>query len=195
MGNQAGATKKAFLYIRVSSFKQIRPDSAEGLSIPDQRLLGQQRAQQLGAEVVNEYVERESAKTAEKRPALQRMLADLRLRRDIDYVIVWKLDRFARNRFDDAIVGRELEELGVSLVSASENIDETPGGKLLRGLLSSFNEYENNIRAERPHGADAQRLSWAARRIAPRPGTASRSRSSTAAGGSRASMPIRPTVR
>lgn len=96
-----------------------------------------------------EYVERASAKTAKDRPALQRMLVDLRARRDIDYVIVWKLERFARKSFDDAIVGQELDTLGIDFISVSENIDNTPSGRFLRGVLASHAEYDNAIRAER----------------------------------------------
>ena len=145
----AAPLKKAVLYLRVSSFKQIRPDNAEGLSIPEQRLACQQRAAAIGAEVALEYVERASAKTAKDRPALQRMLGDLKLRGDIDYVIVWKIDRFARKRYDEAIIGQQLEDLGVEFVSVSENIDNSPSGRFLRGVLASHAEYDNAIRAER----------------------------------------------
>jgi hypothetical protein len=122
---EAGLTKKAAIYLRVSTFKQIRPDHVEGLSIPEQRLNCQQKAAQLGAGVALEYVDHASAKTAAGRPALQRMLADLKLRKDIDYVIVWKLDGFARKRFDEAIVGQQLEDLGIEFISVSENIDNS----------------------------------------------------------------------
>jgi site-specific DNA recombinase len=141
--------KKAFLYLRVSSQKQIRPDTSEGLSIPEQRIACQHRVAALDAEVAMEYVERASAKTAKHRPALQQMLTDLRSRQDIDYVVVWKLERFARKRFDEAIVGQELEDLGVELISVSENIDNTASGRFLRGVLASHAEYDNAIRAER----------------------------------------------
>jgi site-specific DNA recombinase len=77
------------------------------------------------------------------------MLEDLRTRRDINYVIVWELERFARQRFDEAIVGQELDNLGIEFISVSENIDNTPSGRFLRGVLASHAEYDNAIRAER----------------------------------------------
>lgn len=65
---------------------------------------GSRRPATLGADVVDVYVERgESAKT-DDRPELQRMLARIHQQRDVDYVIVWKVSRLARNRRDDADV-------------------------------------------------------------------------------------------
>lgn len=59
----------------------------------------------------------------------------------IDYVIVHKLDRLARNRADDVEINRVLDEAGVRLISTSENIDQTPGGMLLHGIMSSIAEF------------------------------------------------------
>jgi site-specific DNA recombinase len=165
-----GFDKKAAIYLRVSTFRQIRPDNVEGLSIPDQRLNCQQKAAQLGAEVTLEYVEHASAKTASGRPALQRMLADLKLRDDIDYVIVWKLDRFARKRFDEAIVGQQIEDLGIEFISVSENIDNSASGRFLRGVLASHVEYDNAIRAERARMAMRRKAQFGGTPYLPPPG-------------------------
>ena len=67
----------------------------------------------------------------------------------IDYVIVHKVDRLARNRGDDIDIMRVLHECGVQLVSASESIDDTPAGMLLHGIMSSIAEfYSQNLAAE-----------------------------------------------
>ncbi len=135
-------TKRAVLYLRVSSRGQMETDyDDDGLSIAAQRARCADEAAKNGAEVVEEYVERaESAKT-NGRPELQRMLARIRQRRDIDYVIVWKVDRFARNRRDDANMLFEIESTGARLLSATENIDDTAAGQLMHGMLASFAEY------------------------------------------------------
>lgn len=84
------------------------------------------KAAELDAEVVAEYVDRgESAKTAD-RPELKALLARLEAERDLDYVIVHKVDRLARNRYDDATITYALHEADVELVSVTENIDRTP---------------------------------------------------------------------
>ena len=77
------------------------------------------------------------------------MLAYLRQTPDVDYVIVHKLDRLARNRADDVEINRVFEEAGVRLISTSENIDQTPGGILLHGIMSSIAEfYSRNLANE-----------------------------------------------
>ncbi len=55
----------------------------------------------------------------------------------------------ARNRLDDATLYQRLVEMGITLVSASENIDETPAGRLMHGMLATFAEYySNNLATE-----------------------------------------------
>ncbi len=134
--------KRALLYLRVSSRDQLETDyDDDGLSIAAQRERGKQKATEYDATVVDEYIERaESAKTND-RPALKAMLKRIKEQRDIDYVIVWKVDRFARNRRDDANMLFEIELAGARLISATENIDETPAGRLMHGMLASFAEY------------------------------------------------------
>ena len=77
------------------------------------------------------------------------MLAYLAQDGRVDYVIVHKLDRLARNRADDVEINRAFDEAGVRLVSTSENIDQTPGGMLLHGIMSSIAEfYSRNLASE-----------------------------------------------
>jgi DNA invertase Pin-like site-specific DNA recombinase len=79
----------------------------------------------------------------DKRVAFQQMLERIRTLKDVDYVIIYKLSRMARNRFDDAIVGAELKKRGITLISATEAIDETPVGQLMHGILAAFNEFRS----------------------------------------------------
>ena len=142
-------SKKALIYIRVSSSQQADKDyDPEGFSIPAQREGCERKATSLDAVVVEKFTDRgESAKTA-KRPGLQAMLARLG-EGDIDYVIVHKLDRLARNRADDVAIVMHIRQSGAQLVSVSENIDETPSGLLLHGIMSSIAEfYSRNLATE-----------------------------------------------
>lgn len=110
---------RAVVYLRVSTARQAETDdSGEGFSIPAQRDACYRKADDLGAEVVQEYLDRgESAKTAD-RPALQRMLGDVAAQQ-IDYVIVHKLDRLARSRVDDVAITMALKNAGRALVSCT----------------------------------------------------------------------------
>ena len=67
----------------------------------------------------------------------------------VKYVIVHKVDRLARNRADDVVINLALKQAGAELVSVSENIDQTPSGLLLHGIMSSIAEfYSRNLADE-----------------------------------------------
>jgi site-specific DNA recombinase len=142
-------TLKAVLYLRVSTKEQAeRGGQAEGFSIPAQRDSCTRKAASLNAVVVEQFVDRgESARSA-RRPELQRMLAFI-AEEHVDYVIVHKIDRLARNRVDDVEINLVLRKAGATLVSCTENIDETPSGILLHGIMSSIAEfYSRNLANE-----------------------------------------------
>ncbi len=67
----------------------------------------------------------------------------------VKYVIVHKVDRLARSRADDVAINLALHQAGAQLVSVSENIDQTPSGLLLHGIMSSIAEfYSRNLATE-----------------------------------------------
>lgn len=139
------AAKNAVFYLRVSSAGQVNTDfDPEGISIPAQRVSCQRKADQLGLKVVDEYVEPgRSATEMTKRVRFQEMMRRIKRERDVAYVIVYKLSRMNRNRLDDAFVMADLQSWGTSLISATENIDESPEGQLMHGMLAAFNQYRS----------------------------------------------------
>ena len=146
--------KRAVSYLRVSTREQAqRGGHEEGFSIPAQRAANKRKAKTVGATIVKEFVERGASGTSTRRPALQAMLRYLEEAiadgETVDYVIVHKLDRLARNRADDVVLNQRFDELGTRLISTSENIDQTPGGMLLHGIMASISEfYSNNLSSE-----------------------------------------------
>jgi hypothetical protein len=102
----------------------------------------------LNAIVVEEFVDAgESARKAD-RPELMRMIEYVKTHQ-VAYCIVHKVDRLARNRADDVAIHLALKDAGVMLVSATENIDETPSGMLLHGIMSTIAEfYSRNLANE-----------------------------------------------
>jgi site-specific DNA recombinase len=138
--------KRAVLYLRVSTTSQVNTDyDPEGLSIPAQRSSCERKAAQMGVEVVDTYIEPgKSATSMDKREAFQQMLERIRTVGDVDYVIVYKLSRMNRNRIDDGQVLLLLRTHGVTLISATEQIDETPVGQLMHGILAAFNEFRSS---------------------------------------------------
>lgn len=138
-------------YLRVSSKGQVNTDyNPEGISIPAQREKIHERGSELGSTKATEFIDPgRTATTIDQRPEFQQMIAYLREHPNVRYVIVYMLSRFARNRLDDAIMVAALEKLGVRLISAVEkNIDDTPTGRMLHGMLALINEYASSQSAE-----------------------------------------------
>ena len=142
-------TTTAVAYIRVSTKDQAeRGGQAEGFSIPAQREAIRRKAESMSAVIVAEFTDAgESAKSAD-RPELQRMLSYLTAN-PVSYVLVHKVDRLARNRADDIEISMAIRNAGATLVSVTENIDETPSGYLMHGIMSSIAEfYSRNLAQE-----------------------------------------------
>jgi site-specific DNA recombinase len=137
--------KRAVLYLRVSSAGQVNTDyDPEGISIPAQRRRCVDKARELGVEIVDEYVEPGRSATAiSKRPVFQAMMARIKNQRDVDYVIVYSTSRMNRNWMENGAVLLDLRNLGVSMISATENIDDTPLGEAMTGFLAVFNGFQS----------------------------------------------------
>ncbi|WP_165310669.1 recombinase family protein [Microbacterium protaetiae] len=141
--------QRALAYIRVSTKEQAeRGGFEEGFSIPAQRDAIRRAAAEAGAMIVEEFIDAGETATNARRPDLQRMLSYIKSNR-VDLCIVHKLDRLARNRADDVAIHLALRQAGVTLVSVTENIDETPTGMLLHGIMSTIAEfYSRNLAGE-----------------------------------------------
>ena len=126
------------IYARVSSERQAEKE----LSIPAQLKALKRYALGRGWDVVAEYVdEAESARSA-NRPAFQDMIAASKNRvKPFDSILVWKLSRFARNREDSVIYKSLLKRRKISVVSMNEQVDESPAGSLLEGIIEVIDEF------------------------------------------------------
>ncbi len=97
-------------------------------------------AEKQGLQIVNRYIDRALTATTDKRPQFQQMIKDS-AKELFDVVLVWKLDRFARNRYDSAVYKRRLKNNGVRVMSVMENISDSPEGVLMESVLEGFAEY------------------------------------------------------
>ena len=86
------------------------------------------------------YADRGISGTSDNRPKFQRMISDSD-NGGFDMVIVHKLDRFARNRYDAAIYKNHLKTRGIRLVSVLENLQDTPESVILESVIEGMNEY------------------------------------------------------
>ncbi len=124
----------AVIYARYSSDNQ-REESIEG-QIRECKIF----AEKNDMHVTGTYIDRAISAKTDNRPEFQRMIKDS-AKRLFDTVIVWKLDRFARNRYDAAYYKNALRKNKVRVVSAMENISDTPEGILMEAMLEGYAEY------------------------------------------------------
>lgn len=126
--------KTAVIYARYSCENQTEQ------SIEGQLRVCQEYAQRQGILVVDTYIDRAQTGTNDNRAAFQQMLSDSAQKR-FQYVIVYKLDRFARNKLESVVNKQKLRDNGVLLLSAMEQITDTPEGHMMETILEGFNQY------------------------------------------------------
>ena len=138
----------AVIYTRVSTKGQT-----ENLSLPTQLKTCEEYCERQGLEVIASFREEgESAKTAD-RTQLQKLLTFCRANKGrVQFVVVYNLTRFAREKYDHFALRAHLKSLGISLRSATEPIDDTSTGKLMEGVLAAFAQFDNDVRSERTRG-------------------------------------------
>ena len=136
--------KTAVIYARYSS------DSQTEQSIEGQLRVCQQFAKNNDILVVDTYIDRAMTGTNDLRPDFQRMIKDSN-KRQWDYVLVYKLDRFSRNKYETTIHKHTLNNNGVKVLSAMENIPDTPEGIILESLLEGMNQYYSAELSQKVH--------------------------------------------
>ncbi len=153
---------RAVIYTRVSTKEQ----SQEGYSLGAQRDACVQWLMAQGADLAHEFCDAgESARTAD-RPDFQNLLRVLQHDRSIDALVVHRLDRLARNLEDHASIRALLRELGVTLFSVTELLEQTPSGRLVESVLASLAEYYSGNLALEIRKGQLQKLKsgwWPAR--------------------------------
>ena len=141
----------AVIYARYSSDNQ-REESIEG-QIRDCTAY----AESHGIKIIATYIDRAFSAKTDNRPDFQRMIKESS-NKLFDVVLVWKLDRFARNRYDSAHYKAILRKNGVKVVSAMETIAEDSTGILLESLLEGYAEFysaELSEKVKRGHQENA----------------------------------------
>lgn len=125
---------KAVIYARYSS------DSQREESIDGQIRECTEYAERNGITILGSYVDRALSARTDDRPDFQRMIRDSE-KRLFDVVLVWKLDRFSRDRYDSAHYKHILKKNGVRVMSVKENISDGPEGIILESILEGYAEY------------------------------------------------------
>ena len=129
-----GVIPRAALYARFSS------DNQREESIDAQLRAMREYCLRNNVVIANEYCDHARSATTDDRPEFQRLIRESK-NCEFNIVIVHKLDRFSRDRYDSAYYKRELKRSGVSLISVLENLDDSPESIILESVLEGMSEY------------------------------------------------------
>ena len=123
----------AVIYARFSSHSQTEQ------SIEGQLRVCREYAERNKINIIGEYIDRATTGTNDNRPEFQRMIEEAS-QKQFEQILVYKLDRFSRNKYDNVVYKHKLAQYGVRVISATEIISDTPEGALMEGLLEMFAE-------------------------------------------------------
>lgn len=121
------------LYVRYSDDKQTE-NSVDG----QLRVCGEYCSQH-GYRIVQTYIDRAMSGTNDNRPNFQKMIDDAK-KQQFAFIVVYRFDRFARNRFDSAIYKKTLEQLGIRVISATEQVGDGDEGIILESIYEAMDE-------------------------------------------------------
>ena len=143
---EATITKKAVVYCRVSTKEQ----ADEGGSLSTQEKICKDYAIKNGYEIVDIFIEQgESAKNA-NRTELKRLLSICTNKKsNIKAVIVYKIDRVARNIDDYRQIRLLLKSYGIEIKSTSEFFEDNPVGRFMENIIANVAQFDNDVRTER----------------------------------------------
>jgi DNA invertase Pin-like site-specific DNA recombinase len=133
---------RAALYARISTLNHGQDPEVQ---------LGELRefCKRRGFTVAHEYVDKGISGSRERRPALDKLLADCR-KRLVDAVVVYRYDRFARSLRQLVNALEEFRSLGIDFISIHEGVDtSTPNGRLVFGIFASIAEFERELIRDR----------------------------------------------
>lgn len=134
LSNDVYKTKIAVVYARYSSHRQGEQ------SIEGQLAAAYKWAGENGYKIVHEYIDRAMTGRNDNRDEFQKMLKDT-AKKQFDTIILWKIDRFGRNREEIAFNKYRCKKNGVKVVYVAESIPDSPEGVILESVLEGMAEY------------------------------------------------------
>ena len=148
----APGAMRAYIYARYSSHSQ------KDTSIEQQFKEIREYCDRSGITILGEYADHAVSGTTDRRPEFQRCMRDC-AKGKVQLLVVWKVDRFARNRYDSASYKARLKKYGVRVLYAKESIPEGPEGILLESVLEGSAEYYSaNLSQNIRRGMEANAL-------------------------------------
>ena len=136
----------AIIYTRVSTEEQAN----HGFSLQKQELECKNFAKREGYNILKIFKEEGASAKSTNRPQLQNLIKYcIENKKNVDCIIVWKFDRFTRKLEDQIELFGRLKKYGITVISATENNERNATGNLMRNIIGSFAQYENDVKSER----------------------------------------------
>ncbi len=132
--------KEVHNMLRGAKYGRYSCDRQNEQSIDGQFRVIDDYAAKNGIEIVATYIDKAMTGTNDNREGFQQMMKDSD-KKEWDVVLVYKLDRFSRNKYEMAIHRKHLKDNGIKIISVMENIPDSPEGILLESLLEGMNQY------------------------------------------------------
>ena len=124
----------AVIYARYSSDNQTEQ------SIEGQVRVINDYAKRNNIPIINSYIDRAISGRRDDRPEFQQMISDAK-KKNFGYVLVYKFDRFSRDRYNSLLYKRELKKCGVKVISVTEYISDDPQGILFESIIDGYSEF------------------------------------------------------
>ncbi len=139
-------TKQGIIYYRVSTKTQAE----HGYSLDNQRDYCIEKAKHKNIDIIKEFYDAGASAKTINRIGLQNMLSFCtKNKKNIDYLIIYKIDRLSRNTEDYIAIKQILITLSIKLISVTEDINDTPSGKFLANLMASVAQLDNDNKSQR----------------------------------------------
>ncbi len=136
----------AIIYTRVSTEEQAR----NGFSLSKQEFECKNFAKREGYNILKIFKEEGASAKSTNRPQLQNLIKYcIENKKNVDCIIVWRFDRFTRKLEDQIELFSRLQKYGITVISATENNEQNATGNLMRNIIGSFAQYENDVKSER----------------------------------------------
>ncbi len=126
--------------INAAAYARFSSDNQREESIDAQLYIIREYAAKNGYQIIREYTDEAKSARTDNRPSFLSMIRDATMGL-FDVIIVHKLDRFSRDRYDFAYYKRALKKAGVRLISVTERLDDSPESVMMESLLEGMAEY------------------------------------------------------
>ncbi len=136
----------AITYCRVSTDEQVK----NGASLQTQERMNISHAQRIGVGIMKIFFDRGESAKSTNRPGLIEMIKYCtKHKKEIQYLIVYKIDRLSRNTGDYIALKSIFAKLGITIISVTEALEDTPAGRFAETMFAASAQMDNETRAER----------------------------------------------